>query len=476
MNPLEYKLTDEFILEGIWGNDHSDKKVYGTLTHKSNNTSTLKLVEDLKTNDHPSHQINIIGKIQIGGKIFVVKAYIVSVFATLKISGICQINHFVILKPSRLNKNSGKILDFDNFSFDFLHLKEWLMPNDYEIINEVEKKGIVFKNWGTQSIGNVSYKNKEYELLIKKNIISHEDYGKIAFGKRYFDEVSYKNEAKLEIKANKIRIEDAVEFCRDICSLFEILLEDYSKILYIGNSECNVFPAYTYPNRNINEHHLNVSVINSNNLDLGTIINNWIEKFTGNIYFHRLAANYLSDINNPSTLENTLLNLTQGIEMYYASEDKDSLMVKLMKIFITLPEKYATKIAKFTIDLVDNNRDTSFNASLCYFHWKKKKMYLNKAGKFLVKQSPDNIRKILNLLNFLEELKNTRVLLTHGEKQNSLVLKNKNLNAAVKVLTEVVRIFILLEIGISKDELEFSVDTLTNIGKLSINYRYDIFN
>jgi len=67
---------------------------------------------------------------------------------------------------------------------------------------------------------------KEYKLYIKKSIVSQEDHERVGFGKEYFNKISYEVDSKLEIQGQKISIEDAINICRKICGLFEILLDD----------------------------------------------------------------------------------------------------------------------------------------------------------------------------------------------------------------------------------------------------------
>lgn len=100
----------------------------------------------------------------------------------------------------------------------------------------------------------------------------------------------------------------------------------------------------------------------------------------------------------------------------------------------------------------------------------------SQTGKYIHTLDDNNLRKALRLIYFLVELKNTRVFLTHGTDLNKPVFKNKELKAAVTILAEVVRIFILLKLGVPENELQYSVDTLNNITKLSIDYNYDEFN
>lgn len=471
MNPLNYKLNDNFALEGIWSSDYDDKKVHGTLIHRSNNTTELKLFDNLKLSDYPSNEFSIIGEIRSGYNIFCVKAYIVSVEPINYISKNCPINHFVILRKDKISNE--EISTFDSFSFSFLHLREWLPCIDHAYVNNSDEKGIIFKNYGPEYVGDIRYGNKEYKLYIKKSIIPLEEHEKTGWAKEYFNKISYEIDSEFEIKAKEISVEEAIGLCRNICGLFEILLDDYSKILYLGNSECNVFPIYVYSNMDVDEHQLNFSAINYDNIDLINIINNWLNKFNKDIDFHRLAANFLSDVNNPSTIENSLLNITQGIEMYYAHSRYRYLLSKLIKLFINLPEKYAIKISKIT----DNIITISAKRVIAQLLKKDREAYtLNESGKLLKSLDDSDFKKALILLSFLAELKDTRVFLTHGNDERKDIFKNKDLKDAVAILNEVVRMVILLKLGIPEDELNLSLATLNNIEKLSINYNYDKFN
>lgn len=61
MNPLNYRINDYFELEGIWSSNFSDKKVYGKLIHRSDNTTELKLYDSLAFDKLQVGQINILG-------------------------------------------------------------------------------------------------------------------------------------------------------------------------------------------------------------------------------------------------------------------------------------------------------------------------------------------------------------------------------------------------------------------------------
>lgn len=481
MNPLEYKLNDEFVLEGLWSFNYGDEGVYGTLSHEENNTTILNLFGKLDLKNNRSNQISIIGKIKSDVNItYIVKAYIVSVYPLGCLEGPCDVNHFVILKENKLD-NNGRISTFCDFGLNFLHLREWLPELDYDVVDKLDEKGIVFKNINSEHLGDINVNGKKYKLNIIKKVIKKEDREITGFGKEYFNKISYELDSKLEIKADKICIEEAVNICRSICGLFEILLDDYSKILYLGNSECNVFPKYIYPNKNIDEHKLYFTAINYDNIKLVDVINKWFQEndLNKNSCFHRLAANYMSNINNTSTMENTLLNITQGIEMYYAkNENFPNLLCKLINMFIKLPEKYAAEIAESTEYIADFNMKKIKKA---FSHKYKNKFGENrykitKTGRFFNSLKNIDFKKAMKLFYFIVELKDTRVHLTHGNDSRKIIFKDKNLKSAITILTEVVRMFILLKLGISEEELKYSVYSLKNIEKNSIDYKYDNFN
>lgn len=479
MNPLEYKVNDKFVLEGTWFSSYSNEEVYGILTHESNNTTKLDLFGKLELKDCRSNQISIIGKINLEGNIYIVKAYIISVDPLICLSGYCDINHFVILRKNKINSD-GKISLFNSFSFSFLHLREWLPVIDYDEINELDKKGIIFKNITPKYLGNIKVNGKKYGLYITRKVTPQKDDGRIGFGKEYFNKISYEVDSQLEIRAKKISIEDAISICRNICGLFEVLLDDYSKILYLGNTECNVFPTYVYPDKSINKHQLYFTAINYENIKLVDVINKWLQdnNIENNICFHRLIANYLSNINNQSTLENSLLNITQGIEMYYAESDIPDLLCKLIDIFVKLPQRYTDKITQYTMYIVDfdaNKKKNTFSRNYKN-KWGEIKYTISKAGKFLGSLDRINFKKAIKLFYFLAELKDTRVLLTHGNDTRKYVFKGKALKSAVTVLTEVIRMFILLKLEVPEEELLYSVDSLDHIEEKSIDYKYDNFN
>ncbi|ALJ24205.1 hypothetical protein AO203_10840 [Lactobacillus gallinarum] len=157
MNPLNYRINDYFELEGIWSSNFSDKKVYGKLIHRSDNTTELKLYDSLAFDKLQVGQINILGKIKSDLSTYVIKAYIVSV-NPINCLNYYQVDHFIILKDNQINQES-KISAFDTFSFSFLHLKEWLPKIDYEYFNNSNEKGILFKNVNSEYLGNIEFRD-----------------------------------------------------------------------------------------------------------------------------------------------------------------------------------------------------------------------------------------------------------------------------------------------------------------------------
>ena len=144
MNLLEYRLNDDFTLEGTWSYVANGKRIFGRLKHSSNNTTVLNLSENLVIDNFVSGQFSLLGEI---GPNLKVKVYIASVCPInyLVAHKNLLVDHFVILKNDKLDQN-GKIKHFNSFSFDFLHLREWLPPVNYVAIKEQEKSGIKFKN------------------------------------------------------------------------------------------------------------------------------------------------------------------------------------------------------------------------------------------------------------------------------------------------------------------------------------------
>lgn len=152
------------------------------------------------------------------------------------------------------------------------------------------------------------------------------------------------------------------------------------------------------------------------------LLNSWL---TPSKELDITSHDWLQSIRHPSTVENELINLTQGIEAFYRNENSMSLKTKMMEMFDSLPSNYLESALK-TFDF-----------------------------------------KHFDSATFAERLKNTRVFLTHGTEKEPR-FDGLEVVKATLVFRELERYFLLSELGLSNETLTSLQQSLRKLENTTI--------
>lgn len=146
--------------------------------------------------------------------------------------------------------------------------------------------------------------------------------------------------------------------------------------------------------------------------DLPTFISNW---FNMSEEMRLLVDDYLLTITQKSVIENSLINLTQGVEAYFRKDD-------------TYLEKKLSKITKSIPNSILDREQME--------------------------------KKFDSEQHYTSKLKNTRVFLTHGNKRGELYT-GKEMITATLVFQLIVQCFVMLQLGMGTDSLSYMKSIFT---------------
>ena len=150
-------------------------------------------------------------------------------------------------------------------------------------------------------------------------------------------------------------------------------------------------------------------------IQLNNLIPNWFNKGEN---FELLIQDYLLTISYNETVQNKLINLTEGIEAYYRDKD-ENLHQKLEDMLNSLPEYIQDTLEKNVGDL-----DT-----------------------------------------WLSEIKDTRVYIAHGDRKEHVIDDFMELSRDVDTLQYLTQYFILQELGMKiegKERVKINLDSFFN--------------
>ena len=141
------------------------------------------------------------------------------------------------------------------------------------------------------------------------------------------------------------------------------------------------------------------------------MVSNW---FNASSELKLLIQDYLLTVNYTMSMQNMLINLTQGIEAFYRKEKVIS----------------RKKVKKYQRNL--------------YLLEKIEKMLSTFSNKFI-----NTIEKDigLNINKWAKLIKNTRVFIVHGNKKGKIIENTTDLWHSVQLLQYLVQVFILQELG-----------------------------
>lgn len=310
--------------------------------------------------------------------------------------------------------------------FSLTNLDVWL-DNDMLRYKEDQQTGevsYIVRKPKRSYLTNFRSNDSEFRIsLDESGVISHPR----GFG------INIKNETRLIIEPPKgvITISQATKTINKIAKFFTVLLGQTISTKYVygilpNELRANVFFSQTYPIQSVEQANgVRITPYFSDiKNELPKSINEW---FDISSELELLVNDYLLTVTQSSVIENTLINLTEGIESFFRSRD-GHLKDKIELFFKEIPN-----------DMLDRQK---------------------LQGRLDEEQQ------------FVKSLVNTRVFLTHGAIRKS-IYKNEKLIIATKLLQASVRYFILSHIGFSDTVLKSVKDEISNILDIRI-YNNDI--
>lgn len=289
---------------------------------------------------------------------------------------------------------SPKLVDFSATDFNY-----WLPNQKVSIPNK--GLGIIVEPPKAVEIGKIKYDNVDY--ILKIGYANHSE------PRNYNHDFNLRMNTFLMLETDQTLEKNKTEqLIQRIIEMYEIIAEPASlkDVCYIeGNKKRKLFLNPKYKNFLDNKYSPNLFFLDYNDVqsELLNVINNWV---SSSKELQLLVDDYLLTVNYRSVIENDLVNYTQGIESYFRNEHYLFLRDKINKFIEELPESYRELLAEH----VGNTDD------------------------------------------WIEKLVNTRVFLTHGNREKMAVSNPYKLVQMTKVFGFMVRIFILQKLGITIDK------------------------
>ena len=289
---------------------------------------------------------------------------------------------------------SPKLVDFSATDFNY-----WLPNQKVSIPNK--GLGIIVEPPKAVEIGKIKYDNVDY--ILKIGYANHSE------PRNYNHDFNLRMNTFLMLETDQTLEKNKTEqLIQRIIEMYEIIAEPASlkDVCYIeGNKKRKLFLNPKYKNFLDNKYSPNLFFLDYNDVqsELLNVINNWV---SSSKELQLLVDDYLLTVNYRSVIENDLVNYTQGIESYFRNEHHLFLRDKINKFIEELPESYRELLAEH----VGNTDD------------------------------------------WIEKLVNTRVFLTHGNREKMAVSNPYKLVQMTKVFGFMVRIFILQKLGITIDK------------------------
>lgn len=401
---LRKSILEDLTIDGGWqefGYDNNKENMeYGTLEYK-NNLGKLSIFQSGRTKSNKGYLIpeitrksNIMGTMANRNDVYV---YIPKIAAPLLDSPIDALldvltkdwffNFFSVTNYSpNIDANLNDISDeFHELIINLTFLNEWILSFDIDLRKHSDKE---------KKIVNFRHNGQDYSLyLINKKMVY------------------------ILIKASSpIFTEEAINLAKEFQKLLGIVTgksvstKQLSKIDSDNNRHQDIY----YLERILKQEQGNLSPNDSfayNEINFGYLVKKWFES-TQNMKL--LVQDYLLTLNYVETVENKLINLTQGIEAYYRNEKKASLYEKIMMMLNTFPQQIKQAIKKYD-DLED------FANSL-----KDTRVFITHGSN--TKHKIDNFQKLSNYVNALQYLEQYFILSELGMKDINILKVTSRLN------------------------------------------------
>lgn len=288
---------------------------------------------------------------------------------------------------------SPKLVNFSATDFNY-----WFPNQKFSIPDK--GLGVIIETTKATEIGKIKYDNVDYILKI--------GYASSSEPQNYNHNFNIRMNTFLMLEADQALAENkTLQLIQKIIEMYEIIAEPASlkDVCYIEeNKKRKLFLNPKYKNFLDNKYSPNLFFLDYNDVqsELLNVINNWV---SSSKELQLLVDDYLLTVNYRSVIEDDLVNYTQGIESYFRNE-RLTLRDKINKFIEGLPESYRELLSEH----VGNTDD------------------------------------------WIEKLVDTRVFLTHGDRENMAVSNPYKLVQMTKIFGFMVRIFILQKLGITIDK------------------------
>mgnify|MGYP000843710166 FL=1 len=422
---LKKNMLDDFSIDAGWMPLKSytnlltdkDKFKYGTLNYK-NGLMTLDLFQGWPLKH---------GAITFGTKL----RRINNIFGCVADSNIYYIFIPNIAKSDTLHfsfaitKQSWNLIQFsitdylpdekvtlNNLILDYDMLDRWIAPAQKFVVKDDMSLSIVSSD--NIFLSKFTFEGRVFNVFLVEDISER--------SKNENRNVIYTNKAYLLIKGeNNISTSDAIYFATEFRKILSVILAwpvnttQLSKRGIKGDKATqvseDVYFLETRSPKEMPELSAFYTFQFNTDINFNKIVSNW---FNASSELKILIQDYLLTVSYTMSMQNMLINLTQGIEAFYRKEKV---------IFYRRGKKL-----------------------------KKDECLLNKIKKMLCTFSDEFINKVekdigMNIKKWAELIKNTRVFIVHGNKKGEIIENTTDLWHSVQLLQYLVQVFILQELG-----------------------------
>lgn len=422
---LKKNMLDDFSIDAGWMPIKSytnlltdkDKFKYGTLNYK-NGSMTLDLFQGWPLKH---------GAITFGTKL----RRIDNIFGCIADSNMYYVFIPNIAKSDMLDlhlaitKQSWNLIQFsitdylpdekvtlNNLILDYNMLDKWIAPAQKFVFKDDMSLSIVSSD--NIFLSNFTFKGQVFNVFLVGDISQK--------SKNKNRNVIYTNKSYLLIEGeDNISTSDAIYFATEFRKILSVILAcpvnttQLSKRGIKGDKATqvseDVYFLETRSQKEMPELSAFYTFQFNTDINFSKIVSNW---FNASSELKLLIQDYLLTVNYTMSMQNMLINLTQGIEAFYRKEKVIS----------------RKKVKKYQRNL--------------YLLEKIEKMLSTFSNKFI-----NTIEKDigLNINKWAKLIKNTRVFIVHGNKKGKIIENTTDLWHSVQLLQYLVQVFILQELG-----------------------------
>lgn len=304
--------------------------------------------------------------------------------------------------------------NFDELVISFDLLSDWITPSLKFINSNNRNLQTSIKSSGARQLAHFTYNGQLYDVKLIGNV--NKSYGQ---NDKY---INYKNDSWfLLIGENSISSNLAIYFTRELRKMLSVILgvpcntTQLTKKGYDKKEEKILKEDIYFLEMQYEKHkkvNMNMGFKDYLDIQLNNLIPNWFKKGEN---FELLVQDYLLTISYNETVENKLINLTEGIEAYYRDK-AESLCEKIKDMIYSLPQ--------YIQDVL--------------------------------------IKNIGNLDDWSLALKQTRVYFAHGDRKAHIIEDFEKLSQYVNVFQYLVQYFILQELGMKITSTDNVVAHISN--------------